>query len=371
MLLQGVVTPCSVFLGLYGERRKKSNPENPGRYRKHQPKVQPSRSIPRVWTTLRTLRLLARTKKVTASSSFRPSLGHCELVFSFAKQSQRFLAALRLGMTEEKGLGITKEKGLGMTEEGVIASLVCSLSEAISDCFASLATAKNAAGLLRFARSDPFFVTARSYSRFRSSLSSPHLVEMRDRFVASLLAVTKRRNPAVTDKRNPCSNPPAGHCELVFSLAKQSLRPLRRFDPRGDKVWVSLRGRRFVSEAASLFAPTGECHCEPRLFVWRSSLRDSSPLRGFGRTDEGCHCEVVFSFPKQPQPLDCFGPSPLAMTGQKSHCEVVVSSPKQSRFFSFFGVHANQNYEVASSLRSSQRREIRPPTFASSLRSSQ
>jgi len=57
-------------------------------------------------------------------------------------------------MTEEKGLGITKEKGLGMTEEGVIASLVCSSGEAISDCFASLATAKNAAGLLRFARSD-------------------------------------------------------------------------------------------------------------------------------------------------------------------------------------------------------------------------
>jgi hypothetical protein len=57
-------------------------------------------------------------------------------------------------MTEEKGLGITKEKGLGMTEEGVIASLVCSLSEAISqDCFASLATAKNAAGLLASLRS--------------------------------------------------------------------------------------------------------------------------------------------------------------------------------------------------------------------------
>jgi hypothetical protein len=41
-----------------------------------------------------------------------------------------------------------------MTEEGVIASLALSSGEAISDCFASLATAKNAAGLLRFARSD-------------------------------------------------------------------------------------------------------------------------------------------------------------------------------------------------------------------------
>jgi len=69
-------------------------------------------------------------------------------------------------MTEEKGLGITKEKGLGMTEEGVTASLVCSPGEAVSYCFASLATAKNAAGLLRFARSDKKGGLLR---RFRSS----------------------------------------------------------------------------------------------------------------------------------------------------------------------------------------------------------
>ena len=75
-----------------------------------------------------------------------------------------------------------------MTEEGVIASLVWSFGEAISDCFASLATAKNAAGLLR------------------------------------------------------------------------------RFAPRGDKVWVSLRGRRFA------------------LLL--------------------CHCEVVVSFPKQSRRLE-------------------------------------------------------------------
>jgi len=32
------------------------------------------------------------------------------------------------------------------------------------------------------------------------------------------------------------------------------------------------------------------CHCEPRFFVWWSSLVFSP---------KGCHCEVVFSFPKQ------------------------------------------------------------------------
>jgi hypothetical protein len=151
---------------------------------------------------------------VIASSSFRPSLGHCELVFSFAKQSQRFLAALRLGMTEEKGLGITKEKGLGMTEEGVIASLAFSSGEAISDCFASLATAKNAAGLLRFARSD-----------------------------------------AQKESLRGC---------LFVSEAVSIARLLRASGPRNDKRGKSLRGRRVVSEAVSLFQLLW-CSREPEL----------------------------------------------------------------------------------------------------------
>jgi len=89
--------------------------------------------------------LRSQRRRKRPSDCFGPSAlamtGEKSLRASFvrlAKQSQRFLAALRLGMTEE----------------GVIASLVCSPGEAVSDCFASLATAKNAAGLLRFARSD-------------------------------------------------------------------------------------------------------------------------------------------------------------------------------------------------------------------------
>ena len=51
-----------------------------------------------------------------AISFFCLLVGHCEVVVSPPKQSQRFLAALRLGMTEE----------------GVIANLVFSSGEAIS-----------------------------------------------------------------------------------------------------------------------------------------------------------------------------------------------------------------------------------------------
>ncbi len=76
----------------------------------------------------------------------------------------------------------------------VIASLVFSLGEAISDCFASLATAKNAAGLLRFARSDPYYVTARSYFRLRSGL------DRQESLRASLFRLAKQ------SPLSPCGN---------------------------------------------------------------------------------------------------------------------------------------------------------------------
>ena len=129
----------------------------------------------------------------------------------------------------------------------VIASLVFSLGEAISDCFASLATAKNAAGLLRFARSDPYYVTARSYFRLRSGL------DRQESLRASLFRLAKQ---------SPLS--PCGNTRLL------------RF-ARSDPYYVTARS----------------------YFRFRSSLRDSSPLRGFGMTDEECLCEVVVSFPKQ------------------------------------------------------------------------
>jgi hypothetical protein len=71
-------------------------------------------------------------------------------------------------------------------------------------------------------------------------------------------------------------------------------------------------------------------------------------------TDEGCPCEVVFSFPKQSQkllsrnriaslrsqrrrkrPSDCFGPLALAMTGEKSLRASFVRLAKQSHFSPF------------------------------------
>ena len=92
----------------------------------------------------------------------------------------------------------------------------------------------------------------------------------------------------------------------LFRPAKQSplspprgnARPLRRFAPRGDKVWG---------------------HCEPRLFAWRSSpafyprvvtarssFRFRSSLRGFlaatrlGRTEEGVTARSYFRLRSSP-----------------------------------------------------------------------
>ena len=45
--------------------------------------------------------LRASFVRLAKQSRFLPESCHCELVFSFAKQSQRFLAATRLGRTEE------------------------------------------------------------------------------------------------------------------------------------------------------------------------------------------------------------------------------------------------------------------------------
>jgi len=120
-------------------------------------------------------------RSVTARSSFCPFLCHCELRF-FAQRSSlsspylveirdrfvaSFLAVTKYGCHCEVVVSFPKQSLLS----GVTASLVFSFGEAISDCFASLATAKNAAGLLRFARSD----------------------KKGDCFVASLLAVTKKK----------------------------------------------------------------------------------------------------------------------------------------------------------------------------------
>jgi hypothetical protein len=94
----------------------------------------------------------------------------CEVVFSSPKQSQKLLsrnriASLRSQRRRKRLSDCFGPSALAMTGKShcevvvspfffVTASLVCSSGEAISDCFASLATAKNAAGLLRFACSD-------------------------------------------------------------------------------------------------------------------------------------------------------------------------------------------------------------------------
>jgi hypothetical protein len=80
-------------------------------------------------------------------------------------------------------------------------------------------------------------------------------------------------------------------CEVAISSPKQSQKLLSR-----NRI-ASLRSQRRRKRPSDCFGPlalamTGEkslrgrcfalflCHCEPRLFVWRSSLGDSSPLRG-------------------------------------------------------------------------------------------
>jgi len=135
---------------------------------------------------------------VIAILSFRPFLGHCEPVF-FALSP-------------------------------VIASLVCSSGEAISDCFASLATAKNAAGLLRFARSDAQKrVTARSSFRLRSNLT----------FLSRQESVTARSSCRLRSSL-------AFSASLVFTRTG-TMRLLRHFVPRnGGKYVRRLSLRRYV-----------------------------------------------------------------------------------------------------------------------------
>ena len=152
----------------------------------------------------------------------------------------------------------------------------------------------------------PFPVPARSSFRFRSSLTSQESLQAsffalflchcevvvplpkQSLQVASLRSQRRRKRPSdcfgasalvMTGEgvtaRSPFRPPLLSLRGRLFvseavSLSFASLkntRPLRRFAPRGDKVWVSLRGRRF----ALLL-----CHCEvvvsspSSLDVWRT-----------------------------------------------------------------------------------------------------
>jgi hypothetical protein len=157
----------------------------------------------------------------------------------------------------------------------VIASLAFPPGEAISDCFASLATAKNAAGLLRrFApRSDKKEVLA----------GTQQGIPRRNR---KELAATSRHVTAGSSFR-----PFLRHCEVVYSSPKQShlFAPARECQLRD--CFASLAMTRTKSHCEVVVSHLF-CHCEPRSFAWRSSLT-FRPLGG--------HCELVFSFAKQSQ----------------------------------------------------------------------
>jgi hypothetical protein len=85
------------------------------------------------------------------------------------------------------------------------------------------------------------------------------------------------------------SVPKAGHCELVVSFAKQSPSSLcgntgllRAFGPRNDEQKESLRASFVRLAKQSHFSGV----ITSSFFRLRSNLRDSSPLCGFGMTEE-------------------------------------------------------------------------------------
>ena len=126
-----------------------------------------------------------------------------------------------------------------------------------------------------------------------------------------------------------------GHCEFVFSSLSLSLRGcLFVLFP------LSLRARSFACEAVPFpvvlrplrrFAPRSDRRggvAARSSFRLRSSLDRQESLRASFFALFLCHCEVVFSLPKQSQRF--LAASRLGMTDEECPCEVVVSFPKQS-----------------------------------------
>ena len=178
-----------------------------------------------------------------------------------------------------------------LAKQSQIASLRSQRRKMPPDCFASLAVIFHLSLRGRILVSEAVS-TVRSHCEprffvWRSNLLS-HPVGIRDCF-APLAETTKRRS------------------NLAFPLPWETARPLRRFAPRGDKVWVSLRGRRFalffVSARSSFrfrsslaFCPDRRVSLRASFFVWRSSLRDSSPLRGSEGPMRGVTARSSFRF---------------------------------------------------------------------------
>jgi hypothetical protein len=141
-----------------------------------------------------------------------------------------------------------------------IASLRSQRRKMPPDCFASLAVIFHLSLRGRILVSEAVS-TVRSHCEprffvWRSNLLS-HPVGIRDCF-APLAETTKRRS------------------NLAFPLPWETARPLRRFAPRGDKVWVSLRGRRFalffVSARSSFRFRSSLAFCPDRRVSLRASF---------------------------------------------------------------------------------------------------
>ena len=238
---------------------------------------------------------------------------HCEVVVSFPKQSRFFHLS---GGHCEVVVSLAKQSLLS----GVIASLVFSSGEAISrGCFVTsfLATAGNTSADFRFVasllavtkrdpRGNPSFVTARSYSRFRSSLKDSSPLRGSEWPIRSVPASSSFRLRSNLTSQMVIAN-------LVFSFGEaiSTTGLLRAFGPRKDEQKESLRASLFHLVKQPRFLPESR-HCGVAVlpfsyvtarssFRFRSSLDRQESLRASFFALFLCHCEVVFSLPKQSQ----------------------------------------------------------------------
>jgi len=147
-----------------------------------------------------------------------------------------------------------------MTEEGVIASLVFFVW-------------RSNLRLLRFARSDPYYVTARSYFRLRSSLAFLRLIEKYETASSLRSSRWQKKGLAVTSRWVTARSYFRFRSSLLFPSLRGSMRLLRF--ARSDKVKGSLRGRSVFSEAVSFFNESRSAKRNPKVTVAPTLLASS------------------------------------------------------------------------------------------------
>jgi len=186
-------------------------------------------------------------------------------------------------------------------------------------------------------RGNPSFVTARSYSRFRSSLKDSSPLRGSEWPIRSVPASSSSRLRSNLASQMVIAN-------FVFSPGEaiSTTGLLRGFAPRKDEQKESLRASLFRLVKQSRFLPESR-HCEVAVlpfsyvtarssFRFRSSLDRQESLRA-----------SLFRLAKQ-SPLSPSGNTGLLRSARRDN-----KKAKQSRFSSALG-----NRETASSLRSSR-----------------